>query len=258
MFQLYGLLPAFLLVLFRVSGLMLAAPFFAGAAIPTKIKVMLAAAISFCVFPMVAPVLPANVTLSSAIVGLVGELAIGLFVGLGVTLVFMGVQLAAQAVGQQSGMRLGAVFNPMMEASGTTLSQLYFLVSLAIFFAVGGHRSLVRTLLDSFGTIPPLGFHVSEGLVARLIDLLSLSFTLAIRVGGPTILALFLSLLVLGFVGRTMPQMNILTIGFPLKIGVALVVLAMTIMTVEPVLLDGLTVCMDAIREGLAASGANE
>ena len=60
-----------------------------------------------------------------------------------------------------------------------------------------------------------------------------------------------LTFLVLGFVSRTVPQLNILTVGFPLKLAVGLVVMALTMMSLEPVLLEGLSLCMDGIRIGL-------
>ena len=256
-FQIYGVLPAFLLVLFRVAGLVFAVPFLSGSVIPARIKVALTTAVSLAVFPVLMPRLPVTTTLASAMAGMLGELAIGLFVGLMVTLLFQGVQLAAQAIGQQSGMRLGSVFNPMLETSSTLVSQLYFLVALTIFFAVGGDHAVVRALLDSFTTIPPLAFEVTPGLVSLLVDMLALSFTMAIRVAGPTILALLLAFLVLGFLSRTIPQLNILTIGFPLKLAVALVMMAMTMMSLEGVLIDGLTECMDGIRLGLGLDAAS-
>jgi len=245
------LLPAFVLVLARVAGLMLASPLFSGEAIPSRIKAMLACAISLAVFPMLSDHVQVPVTFGMASVGLLGELAIGLLIGLSVSLMFMGVQIAIQLASQQAGMALGEVFNPMLETSVPIVAELYYWVSLMIFLAINGHHALIRTLLDSFETIPPLGFRVTESIVALLTDLLTVSFALAIRVGGPTILALLLSLMTLGFVSRTMPQMNILSVGFPLKVTIALIMMSLTIMSLEPVLLDALTVAMDGVRAGL-------
>jgi flagellar biosynthesis protein FliR len=120
-----------------------------------------------------------------------------------------------------------------------------------LFLAVGGHRALVRTLLDSFESIPPLGFQISERLVGLLFDMMSLSFALAIRVGGPVMLALMLAFLTLGFVSRTVPQLNILSVGFPMKLMVALLTLAITITAMEDVLLSAFTEFLDMTRAGL-------
>ena len=116
--------------------------------------------------------------------------------------------------------------------------------------------NLVRTLLDSFASIPPLTFRVTEGLGDLLMDLLTVSVELAIRVGSPTIVALLLTLLTLGFLSRTMPQLNILTIGFPIKLSIAMLVMAMTVMSLEPILLDTFTAGIDGLRSGLGLGPA--
>src|SRR5512134_739810 len=106
-FEVYTALPAFLLVLSRVAGLMLASPLFSGTMLPTPLNVVLALAIALSIFPLMATQLFVPVTLASAAGGIAGELAIGLVLGLGVTLVFIGVQVAAQLISQQAGISLG-------------------------------------------------------------------------------------------------------------------------------------------------------
>jgi len=253
--DIYGLLPTFVLVMARVTGLMISSPFFSGNVVSLRVRVLLAGAISLAVFPMLASSVQVPVTLGLALGGLIGEVMLGLLIGFGVSLMFVGVQIAIQLVSQQAGLGLGRIANPMLEASVPIVSQLYYWVALMIFLAVNGHHALIRALLDSFETIPPLGFRVSENLVLLMTDLLAVSFALAIRVGGPSILALLLGFMTLGFLSRTMPQMNILTIGFPLKISIGLVMMALTIMSLESVLLESLTFAMDSVRAGLGLSG---
>lgn len=245
--NLYGLLPAFVLVLFRVSGLVIAAPIFSSPMLPNQFKVLLCVGISLAVFPVMIPSITVPVTLSSAVGGLAGELAIGVLIGLGISLIFSGLQMAGQLISQQAGLSLGDVFNPMSDTSTTVVSEIYFYVATVIFLAVGGDRALIRALLDSFRSIPPLALSSPASFAGVLISMLTLSFTIAIRVGGPTMLALLLSFIALGFISRTVPQLNLLTIGFPIKLAMALVVMAMTLMSIEPVLLEGVQTCMDAI-----------
>jgi len=250
--QFGSLLPAFVLVLARIGGLMLAAPLFSNAVLPVRIKAMIVLVLALAIFPMTVSFVPAPVTLGAAALGIVGELAVGLFIGLGVTLLFVGVQMGAQLVGQQSGIRLGNVFNPLADAAGSILARLYFLVAMLIFLLVGGHRAVVRALLDSFSTVPPMSFSLSENLLMTLIEILTLSFSVAIRVAGPAIMALMLALLTLGFISRSVPQLNILTVGFPIKVLIALLVLAATMMSLEPLLIDAVAQGLDGIRATLA------
>jgi flagellar biosynthesis protein FliR len=251
MFELYAALPVFMLVLARVAGLMLSSPLFTSEMLPAPLNIFLAVAISLATFPMVAPHAVVPVTIGSAVAGMVGELAIGLILGLGVTLIFAGVQMAAQLVSQQAGLSLGEVFNPMMESSGNEVSQLYFLVAMAVFLAAGGHHAMVRAVLDSFATIPPLGFKPDSGMIDFVISALTSSFTLAIRVGGPVILALVLAFLTLGFISRTVPQLNLMTIGFPVKLAMALFIMAVSMISMESLLVDSVNEVMQGVRSGL-------
>ncbi len=254
--EFYLFLPAFMLVMSRVAGLMLGMPLLSSAGIPMQIRILLAAAISLAVLPFAMEHLDANVTLGTAVVGMIGELAIGVLVGLGASLLLIGMQLAAQTVAQQAGLALGDIFNPLLESEGSPISELYFLIATMIFLAVGGDRAVVHALLESFQTVPPLAFRVTPGLVELVVEMLVLCFAIALRVGAPVILALMLSFLTLGFITRTVPQLNLLTIGFPIKIALALAIMAFTMMTLEPVVLDALTMLLDGIRDGLAAPPA--
>lgn len=249
------ILPAFLLVLFRISGLMLTAPLFSSPLLPFQFKALMSVGMSLAVFPIVVSQVAAPVTLGSAVAGLIGELAIGVMIGLGISLVFVGIQVAGQLISQQAGLALGDIFNPMLESQVTVVSEVYFFVAMIVFLAVGGDHALIRALLDSFTTVPLLSLTDAPAFTELMVDLISLSFTIALRVGGPTILALLLAFLTLGFVSRTVPQLNLLSVGFPIKIAVAFLIMAMTMISLEPVLLDGLDVCMDGIRGALKLDG---
>jgi flagellar biosynthetic protein FliR len=249
--QIYIAMPAFLLVTARITGLMLAAPLFSAATVPTTVKALFVAAISLAVFPLLVPAMQGPLTMGATVAGLIGELAIGLMLGLGVSLILAGVQLGVQTVSQQAGLALGEVFDPTMETSTPIAAEIYFYVCMTVFLAVGGHRALVRGLLDSFATIPPMGFRVTEDVVALLIEMLTVSFIIAVRVGGPIILALLLAFVTLGFISRTIPQLHLMTVGFPVKIALALGLMAMTLMSLEPVMVDSVNRTMDDLRMGL-------
>ncbi len=247
-FNLYASLPAFLLVLFRIGGLVLAAPLFSSAVIPMRIKILMSMAIAAAVFPFASVHLAGPITLGTALGGLAGELAIGLFVGFSLSIMLMSVQIATEFVSHQAGILLGTVYNPMMDTSESVLSQLYYFAAMMGFLAIGGHRQLIRALLDSFQTIPPLGFRVVDGVLELVLDLMTVAFELAIRISAPTVIALMLALVALGFISRTVPQLNILTIGFPIKLALALLVLAVTVMSLEPLLLELFETSMDGVR----------
>ncbi len=106
-------------------------------------------------------------------------------------------------------------------------------------------------MLDSFAAIPPMGFRASEDMTALMVEMLTVSFIVAVRVGGPIMLALLLAFMTLGFLSRTIPQLHLLSVGFPIKIALALAIMAMTMISLEPVLVDSLTRTIEDLRTGL-------
>jgi flagellar biosynthetic protein FliR len=247
----YLQLPAFMLVLFRVGGLMFSAPMFGSNVIPIRIKAFFSIAIAIMVFPIVMPDLITELSLGMALIGILGELMIGLMLGFSLTLIFTGVQLGGQIIGQQAGIGLAEVFNPVLDSESTGISQIYFFVAFLIFLAVGGHHALVRAMLDSFATIPVMAYTFDATPVELISTLAKSAYGLSLQVAGPILIALFLTTLSLGFISRTVPQLNILAVGFTIRVMVALFVTAMTIALCQDVLTQKFDEAFAILRDAL-------
>ncbi len=241
------LLPAFALVLARVAGLVLAVPMLTSQEIPSVVKVWLVVTLSLMVFPAVAPLLPTELTLARAAAGMVGEFLIGELLGLTVGLVFMAVQIAGKAISHQSGMSVGESYNPIMDESTTVLDQVWFFAVLMFFLALRGHIAAVTALLGSFEMVPPLSAAMDVSLVDSVVGVLRSMFDIALRLCGPIVLALLLTSLILGFLTKTMPQLNVLSVGFAFKVAAALFMLALTVPLSEGVVADGLAAGFDQL-----------
>ena len=248
-------LPALALVMFRVMGLFVSAPIFSSTSIPRRVKVLLALAMTMMTFPLVAQTLPADLTMPQVLAGVVGELMIGLAIGFGLTMIFVATQIGALMIAQQAGLALGRVFNPGLNAQTTPLGQLFYFITLGIFLAMQGHVALVRALLESFSFIPPLAFHVTPSVTELMIGMIASAFVLAIRLAGPSLTALFLVTLAMGFISRTVPQLNILAVGFSIRSTTALLMSAASLTVMQDLLVDGVIDTMETVRallEGLA------
>jgi flagellar biosynthetic protein FliR len=244
------LLPAYALVLFRVGGLMLAAPMLSSDAVPVRVRALFAASLALVVFPLLLPTIPAELTLEAALVGGVGELMIGLLMGLALTALFSGAQLAGMIIGQQAGLGLGQTYNPLTSTSTTTLGQVYFIVLLMIFIAAGGLQALVRGLLDSFQAVPLLSFTVQEAHLGLVVDLHA-SFVMGLKLAGPVMIAMFMTTMTMGILSKTMPQLNILSVGFIVRILVCLSAAALSLSDAGSVLVDACYDALDAVRNAL-------
>jgi len=225
---LYPLVVPFLLVLFRVMGLFVFVPVFSNLAIPGNVKVPLALAISVCIWnvvPKAAPE-PGVVTLALAIAG---EMSVGLVIGMLVTLVFTGLQLGSHLLSQQMGLSLGAVYDPMFDQQSTVIEQIAFWLGLTVFFAVGGHRQLIAALVQSYQTVP-MG-HAMDPRVMLELDLGSVraTFHIAVRVGAPGLVAFFVATLATGFIAKSMPQINIMSVGLGMNllVGMGMILLGL-------------------------------
>lgn len=236
--QLEMLLPGFAMVLARTSGIMISVPMFSSSQMPTQIKVLLAIALALLAYPVVMVTLPARVTLSQAAVGCVGELMIGEIIGLGIGVVFFGASMAGNIVSHQAGLTFGEVVNPVFDSETTVIDQLWFFAALMVFLALGGHLILMKVVLDSFHQVPPMSAWADESLAEHIAAILQCLFETALRLAGPTIVALLLALLALGVLSRTMPQFNLMNVGFSFKIALAMFVTALSMSSADDFLVQ--------------------
>lgn len=208
-------LGTYTLVLGRVGALIMTAPIFGSRAIPLQGRALVALIISLLVTPILAQ--HATVDMSNLLVfskHLLSEVLIGLLFGVGITILLNGIQITGQLVSQLGGTALADVYDPNLEENVSVYSQFFFFLTLAMFVLLDGHRMTMDALLDTFAELPPGKADLGTSYLDALVTLLSQSFILGIRAAAPAMTALLLATLVLGLIGRTLPQINILAVGF--------------------------------------------
>ena len=224
---LVGQFIRFVLVLFRIGGIVMVTPVIGGPQLARRIKVLLAVMISVAVFPVIPArlqMMPAN--MAHLAVGIAGEVAMGLVCGFAVNIVFAAAQLGGTIIARQMGTALARVFNPMMEAQMPVMGQFYHMLALVVFVSMNGHHILLAGIIRTFERVPLLGVRFHPGMVPRVAGLMGDMFVLVVRLSAPVLVTLFLVTIVLGIIARTVPQMNVLLIGFPLKITLGLLLTA--------------------------------
>ena len=223
--RLFDQAPIFTLVLFRVGGLMAMAPFLGSTSIPAKVKILTALILSAAIFPQVSlsGTGPNNVAGLAAGVGC--EMLIGLSMGFVMSLMFLAMEVGAELVSQQMGWSLAHLIDPHSEVSTTVLSQFYMLLGTLIYVLANGHLVLIKALRDTFQTIPLMASVGGNHILDLTVSIVTSAFMLGIRIAGPALASIFLASLALGFISRTMPQLNILAAGFPVRITLGLMLL---------------------------------
>jgi len=220
----------FVLILTRVSGLVMTSPFYGSKSIPIQIRGLLAVSLSIMIAPLhLSSLVEPPDTIVNLAVMMGKEVVIGMSLGLAVMIIFSGLQLTGQIIGQMSGMQLADIFDPTFNNSVPVFAQLLMMITLAVYLLVGGHRETLGALLDTFSIMPPGQADFSLNFTDALIELMKMSFIAGIRAAAPIVLALLLSIVILGLISRTLPQLNIIAVGFSLNTMVMLGTLAISL-----------------------------
>lgn len=217
-------LGPFLLVAFRLSGVMLAAPLLASGIIPGKIRVLLVGMLALAVYPALpARVMPAE-TLDVFTLGWLGagEVFIGFVIGLIAMLPIAAVQLAGLVMGLQMGFGLAAIVNPALETETEPIGELLSYVALYIFMLVGGLESTFLAVCRTFAHTPPGAFSEAVAPVNLFTGVLASGTELAMRVSLPLMGIVMMETVASAFVAKTIPTINIQSLGFAVKIAIGL------------------------------------
>ena len=258
--QFLGHVPAWMLVLFRITGIFMIGPMFGSTVLPPRVKVSIAVILSLCVYPMLltassaaAPMVWGTVdqqlSLWQLLPAVAMELAVGLVIGFGAYMPIVGMQMGARMIEQQMGLGIAGVFNPELDATTGPLSQFLTMFAIALFILLGGHRAVLTTLVGSFGHVPLGAFRIDGQVIDLILGLLGSMLDLALRVGAPLLCLIFLQSLAMGFIARTVPQMNILSIGFVLRIVAGALLLVGLVGVFADVFQTNLEGALDAISQ---------
>ncbi len=237
-------LPPALLVIARIGGLTIYGPVFGAGVIPARVKVFLAFIVGVAIYPLVAAEpaagLPLELNLWVLAPMMAVELLVGLLVGFVASLPLVAAQTGGLMMGQQMGLGFARFFNPTINDNADIVGQILFFMALAGFLMIGGHEAMLMAVLDSFRHIALGGFVADVDLVALLTGLLLSSFELALRVAAPVLALMFLQSVAMGFIAKTVPQMNILSLGFPIRILAGLSKIALGLIVIDEVIMDGI------------------
>ena len=245
-------MPSFMLVLFRMSGIFIFSPVFGSRLVPTQVRVLLAFALALCVFPVLPSQRPIALDLLTLPILVGTELMIGYIIGYGANLPLLAIQYGGMMMGQQMGLGLARVLNPEFEGQTGVLGQLLFMMAMSTFLMLNGHHLMLATLIRSFHAVPLGGFTPTAGVVDLLLGLLSSMIDVGMRVSAPVLCLVFMETVALGFVSRTVPQLNILSLGFPIRIMVGLLFMMPVVTLTQDVYIDAVNDSMSSLWDAFA------
>jgi flagellar biosynthesis protein FliR len=226
--DLFGLhtaqLETFFLVWVRCSTIVMIIPVFGTASIPALIRVGLGLMLSFAMYGTVHP-LRAPLDLDGLAVGLLCQVVIGVLFGFVTQMVFMGVQYAGEILDIQIGFAVANVLNPTTQQQVTIVGELQLAIATLLFLVTNAYLLYFQGIGGSFNLLPLPWVSISAGTEASIILFFTQALYIIFRIAAPAAVTLFLVNVMLAFLARVAPQMNIFVVGFPLQISVGLIML---------------------------------
>lgn len=218
--EIFSSLPV-LCVFFRLLGLFLLVPGFSHAAIPGRVKILLAMSMAFAFFPMLRPYLGTTPTaVGDLALAALRESLIGLFMGFIAYVTFEAIHLAGQFVGYQLGFGTAGLIDPHTQTHVSVLVPVHAWLILMVFFATDFHHLLLNHFIESYRATRPLleNLEIGKGLLSLIVGVTGRLFILAIQMAAPFTALVLLINAGLGILTRLIPQMNGLLFTFPITV----------------------------------------
>ena len=222
----YVLQLILLIIIFvRVVTVLSVAPIFSNEVIPVQIRLAISLFFAFTLFPILRDQLPhINLDFLSFVILVLIETVTGLIIGFMIHMIFLGMQIAGELMGYDLGLNVATMYDPET-GNNPVMGRFFYYTSILIFLFLNGHHFIVESIKISYESIPISGFVISNDFIEKAVKITSTIFIVAIKIAAPVIISLFLTNIALGIMARVVPQMNIFIVGFPLKIGIGLLVI---------------------------------
>jgi flagellar biosynthetic protein FliR len=224
-----GQLIALALIFMRCIAFLVSWPVFGVANVPVHLKVLLALILALCLLPIIKFQNVDLIKINDQLIFLVvREIALGLFLGYLLRFFFYSISMAGEIIGITSGLSSAQLFNPMMGMQTNVLEQIHVGVATLFFLAMNGHHLFLQGLAQSFEFAPVAEVAIKHQGFGSVALFVRDSFAIGFRMATPMVVAIFLTNLAMGLLGRAVPQINVMMTGFQVTISVAFAVMILT------------------------------
>ncbi len=211
-------LSSFLLIFFRVSTFFMVMPFFRDTAVPPQVRILFSLLISFIVL-LLLPTTPDLEILSlTGLLLSLKQILVGLVAGFIFQIVFEVFNAAGSLTALQTGLGFASLIDPQSHNQTAVVSQIYSYAALLVFLSLNGHLALIKLLIDSFNTVPITDISLPTAHLKAIIDFSSAIFSDSIFIALPAAIALLIVSLTFAIMSSVAPQLNIISVGFPITL----------------------------------------
>lgn len=234
MSRLVQMAEQFLWPLLRISGMVLAAPVFTQTGAPMRVRALITIALTVVIFPLMPDFAPPALWSAGWWLGIFAELALGITFGFVLRIAFEAVGLCGELVSLSVGLGFAQLADPMRGGSAPLMSRFYVMLATALFFALDGHLALIQITTDSFRHFEPGAARYSGEQAMAVVGFAGRAILAGTQLALPVMIAMLITNLAFGLIGRAAPALNLLTVGLPI---VLVMGLALAIVTLPTILL---------------------
>lgn len=231
-------LNTFIWPFFRLLGLFMTAPLFSESGIPARVKVGLAAMLSFIIGPLITLPDFSQTNAYQILFLILMQTLIGVLMGLTMRVVFAAIQTAGEFIGLQMGLSFASFFDPATGANTAVLARFLNVVAMLLFISVDGHLFLLDIFYYSFEALPVQLRPLSSLGLGVFIEWTSHIWFSGLLLALPLIIVLLTINLAFGILNRTAQQLTVFAVGFPITLSVGFILLVLVIPHTAPFLTD--------------------
>ncbi len=221
---------AFLLVFSRLGAMFMLLPALGETAIPMRVRLVMALAVSFLIYTLVGaslPGIPGSPLMLSLLI--IIEIFIGIMIGTAIRLLLSALHTAGTIIAMQTGLAMAMAFDPAQGAQSALMSTFLTLMAVVLIFITNMHYMMIAAMLDSY-TLFPVGAEINTSDFAEIvIRTVANSFLIGVQIASPFIVYGLLFNVGLGIVARLMPQLQVFFIAMPLNILIGFMILAIVL-----------------------------
>jgi flagellar biosynthetic protein FliR len=251
----YVYLDVLMLVFVRALGMLLMVPILSNRNVPYMSKI----ALTFFLSVIVITTIDLEMTVASTdvvnfAIAVLFEFITGWLIGFAAYIVFSILTLAGQFIDAQIGFSMVNVFDPLSQIQLTITGNLYYYLLIMVTLMTSAHHMFIRALVDSYTLIPLGRMALTPELQETFFGYMNQYFGLALQISAPIFFVMIITNVVLGILARTVPQLNMFVIGFPIKILFGLLTLYVTLAlfgTVSDLIINDTESLMRDVIEGM-------
>lgn len=219
------------LAFLRIGGILFALPIIGDSPTPVRVRVLLSLALTVGLFPIIpigwAPSLSVDALQIASYI--CKELIVGLVIGYVARVAFDGVIMAATIVSYQMGFGTANLFMPDFSSQLDAFSGFHRMIVMLTFLSLGLHHIFIGALVDTFMLIPGGAAHMSGSLGVLILQMTGGIIAIGIQLAAPILVALLFAMAAMGLIARTVPNMNVFVMSFPVSFCLGLVVYIATL-----------------------------